>query len=85
MVLSLKSDYVREKWRTLLDDVFSRKKEIVVERYNTPVAVLVNYDTWRMLTQQRRELVARLSKEIDDGQYVTQEEVEQGLNERGLL
>jgi PHD/YefM family antitoxin component YafN of YafNO toxin-antitoxin module len=85
MVLSLKSDYVREKWRTLLDDVFSRKKEIVVERYNTPVAVLVNYDTWRMLTQQRRELIERLSKEIDDGQYVTQEEVERGLKERGLL
>ena len=85
MTLTMTTDQARIKWRDTLEKAHMEQSEIVLERYNKPIVVMMNYDRWRLLTQQRREMIERLSKEIDEGNFFTQEEVEQGLRERGLL
>ena len=61
------------------------RTEVIIRRYNKPAVVLVNYDMWQMLKKQRLELLDRLSQEVKDGNYVTQEELDAGLKERGLV
>ena len=50
-----------------------------------PLAVLVNYEAWQTWKRQRRAYLDRLSAEIDAGNFYTQEQVEAGLRERGLI
>ena len=65
-----------------------RGGQVVIQRYDKPVAVLVNYEAWQewqAWKQQRRAYLDKLSAEVDAGRYFTQEQVEQGLRERGLI
>lgn len=85
MAITMTTDEARVNWRKTIETAYVDRNEVVLERYNKPVVVMMNYDMWRMLTQSRRMLLERLSKEVDEGKYFTQEEVEAGLRERGLL
>jgi hypothetical protein len=86
-VLTMKGEEARNSWRDIIDTAF-RGGQVVIQRYDKPVAVLVNYEAWQewqAWKQQRRAYLDKLSAEIDAGHYFTQEQVEQGLRERGLI
>ncbi len=85
MTITMTTDQARLNWRDTIDKAYAEGTEVVLQRYNKPVVVMVNYDLWQMFKQQRFELLKRLSQEVKDGNFVTQEEVEQGLRERGLI
>lgn len=88
-VVTMKSDEARSRFRDILDTVFSGLTEVVIERYNKPTAVVVNYHEWQKLKelqkQQRKAEIARARGEMDAGHYFTEDQVEAGLRERGLL
>lgn len=79
------SDEARLKLRDILDDVQAGATEVVIERYNKPTAVVVNYAQWQAWRRQRKARFARIRQEMDAGQYLTQEELDQGLKAKGLL
>ncbi len=85
MTFTMTSDEARRDWRAVIEKTFIDKAEVIIRRYNKPVSVVVNYDMWQMLKKQRLELLERLSKEIDEDKYYTQEEVDAGLEARGLV
>lgn len=43
------SDDARQHWRDLLDLAYTNKAEVVIERYNKPVAVLLNYEYYQII------------------------------------
>ncbi len=60
---TFKSDEARLKLRDILDDVYRGDTEVVIERYNKPTAVVVNYDQWQAIKrQQQSELLAQAKK-----------------------
>lgn len=82
-ITTMKSDEARIQWRDLLDSAHAGD-EIVIERYNKPMAVVVNYAEWQRMKQQR---LAKLDQRLADmkaGNYISEEEYEAGLKERGL-
>jgi prevent-host-death family protein len=79
------SDEARLKLRDILDDVQAGTTEVVIERYNKPTAVVVNYAQWQAWRRQRKARLDRIRKEMDAGHYLTQEELDQGLKAKGLL
>jgi prevent-host-death family protein len=81
---SIPAEEARNNLRTLLDDVVAGH-EVVIERYNKPVGVLVPHAHWQAWKRHRREQLQRIRQEMDAGNYVTQEELEAGLRERGML
>lgn len=88
-IITMKSDEARSRFRDILDHVFGGLTEVVIERYNKPTAVVVNYHEWQKLKelqkQQRKDAIARARREMDAGHYFTEEQVEAGLRERGLF
>ena len=50
-VTAMKSEDIRQSWRKVLDDVRFRDTDVVIERYNEPVGVIVNYDRYRELVK----------------------------------
>lgn len=85
MTVTMTTDETRRDWRNVIEQAYLDQNEIVVKRYNTPAAVVVNYEKWQLLNRQRNELIKQMMQEVKDGDFVTQEEVEAGLKERGLL
>jgi prevent-host-death family protein len=79
------SDEARLKLRDILDDVQAGSTEVVIERYNKPTAVVVNYAQWQAWRRQRKKRLERIRQEMDAGQYLTQEQLDAGLKEKGLL
>ncbi|HMN26565.1 MAG TPA: type II toxin-antitoxin system Phd/YefM family antitoxin [Caldilineaceae bacterium] len=79
------SDEARLKLRDILDDVQAGTTEVVIERYNKPTAVVVNYAQWQAWRRQRKARLDRIRQEMDAGHYLTQEELDQELKEKGLL
>ncbi len=45
-LLTITSSEARSRFRELLEKVFSGGTQVVIERYNQPKAVLVNYNEW---------------------------------------
>lgn len=88
-IITMKSDEARSRFRDILDHVFGGLTEVVIERYNKPTAVVVNYHEWQKLKelqkQQRKDAIARARREMDAGHYFTAEQVEIELSKRGLL
>jgi prevent-host-death family protein len=74
-VKTFKSDEARLKLRDILDDVFRGDTEVVIERYNKPTAVVINYEQWLALKRARQaELLAeakRIAARIDRGEEKT--------------
>jgi hypothetical protein len=83
-VVTMKGEEARNSWRDIIDTAF-KGGEVVIQRYDKPVAVLVNYEAWQAWKKQRRAYLDKLSAEVEAGNYFTQEQVEQGLRERGLI
>jgi len=79
------SDEARLKLRDILDDVQTGATEVVIERYHKPTAVVVNYAQWQAWRRQRKERLKRIRQDMDAGHYLTQEELDKELSERGLL
>ena len=50
----MKSDEARNSWRDLLDRV-TAGGDIVIERYNKPVAALISYEMFLALQEEREE------------------------------
>ncbi|MDQ3247911.1 MAG: type II toxin-antitoxin system Phd/YefM family antitoxin [Chloroflexota bacterium] len=83
-VRTISSEEARNNFRDILDDAIA-SNEVIIERYSKPVAVVVNYDRWNMVNRQFLAMLDQRSKEMTAGDYVTLEEMEAGLKERGLL
>jgi prevent-host-death family protein len=73
----------RARFRDILDDVYAGA-EVVVERYGKPMAVVVNYAQWQAWKRQRKERLLRIRADMSAGIYITQEELDAGLIQRGL-
>lgn len=62
------------------------KGPVVLAQRSRPAAVLVSVEQWNELQHYKHlALLDERSKRIDRGEFLTQEEVEAGLRERGLL
>lgn len=85
MTITLKSQEARIRWSEIVEDVHFRGAEVVVERYNKPVVAIVDYIEWKALKRQHAELLHERSERMRASDYMTQEEVDAGLRERGLL
>jgi hypothetical protein len=59
--------------------------EVVIERYNKPVATLVNYEVWDMMKRSFLAMLQERSRKMDEGDYVPFEEVETELRRRGII
>jgi prevent-host-death family protein len=78
-----KSDEARDKLRDILDAV-TAGREVVIERYNKPVGVVVPHAAWLAYKRQRKERIERAVQRMAGGDYLTLEQVEAKLNERGM-
>jgi prevent-host-death family protein len=62
------------------------KGPVVLAQRSRPAAVLVSVEQWNELQHYKHlALLDERSKRIDRGEFLTQEEVENDLKERGLL
>ncbi|MEM7126265.1 MAG: type II toxin-antitoxin system Phd/YefM family antitoxin [Chloroflexota bacterium] len=48
----------------------------IIERYSRPAAVIAGYDEWQRLKKAEIRELNRRSREMDEGNYVTGEEVD---------
>jgi prevent-host-death family protein len=83
-IRTVKSDEARTFFRDLLDDV-TAGREVVIERYNKPVGVLIPHTQWQRLKKLQREEIARIRAEMETGDFYTFEQVEAKLKADGLL
>lgn len=79
------SEEVGRKLQTILSDATTGRAQSIIEEQGVPTAVVISYVQWQAWQRQLSEEVAQIRKEMDAGEYVTQEELEVGLRERGLL
>jgi antitoxin (DNA-binding transcriptional repressor) of toxin-antitoxin stability system len=82
--MKVNGEQARNRWRDMVDHAF-KGGEVIVQRYDKPVAVLVNYDAWQIWKKQRIAFLMAQSAEIDAGNFFTHEQVLAGMRERGLL
>jgi prevent-host-death family protein len=83
-VLEVAGEAARNRWGEMVDTALGGG-EVIVHRRKRPIAVLVSYEAWQTWKRQRRAYLDRLAAEADAGNYFTQEQVEAGLRERGLI
>ncbi len=60
-VTVVSSREARQRWRDLLDSVYSGATDVVIERYGKPVAALIAFDDYDELQEYLEDL--RLSRE----------------------
>ncbi len=83
-MVKMDSGKARLMWRELLDQAMTSGGEVVIERYNKPVATLVNYEVWDMMKRSLGDAGATLQRD-GHGDYVPFEEVEHKLRRRGMI
>ena len=67
MQTTMSADQARIKWRDTVDLAY-RGGEIIIERYNKPVAVVVNYDDWQQrLTRREVEALLMAARSVAAG------------------
>ena len=71
--------------RDILDDVMTGAAEAVIERHGKPTAVIVNYAQWKAWRRQRQERIAQARKEMDAGEFITEEEMVSNLRNRAMM
>ncbi len=54
-ILTMKSDEARNRWRDLIDAALAGG-QVIIERYNKPMAVLVGYEQWQRMQRRLVEL-----------------------------
>jgi hypothetical protein len=85
-VVKMDSGQARTKWRELLDEAYARHNDgVIIERYNKPIAVLVNYDQWQTLVRQRNEFLDAQAAEVAAGNFMTHEQILADLRQRGTI
>ena len=82
-VTRLKSDDARRMWRKMLDGAFNRKEEFVIERYNEPVAAIVNFAEWTMLKRLHAEELKRRSADTEN--FISWEDAKAQMIADGIL
>jgi PHD/YefM family antitoxin component YafN of YafNO toxin-antitoxin module len=82
--VTYKSHDARLKWREMMDAALVGK-QVVIERYDTPQAVLVNYEHWSMFQQAFLAMLQERSREVTAGKFVPFEEVEADLRAQGII
>ncbi len=70
-VVTMKSDEARSKFRDILDDVLSGSAEVVIERYNKPTAVVVNYHEWQKLKLLQNQQLPKKPEQTAQPQGMT--------------
>ncbi len=63
-IKTFNSGDARLKLRDILDDVIGGDTEVVIERYNKPSAVIVNYEQWQELKRQQQNALLSQAKQI---------------------
>jgi antitoxin (DNA-binding transcriptional repressor) of toxin-antitoxin stability system len=81
---TFKSTEARIQFREILDEL-TAGRESVIEHYNRPVGVVIPFAQWQAYKRQRHQRHQEISKRMDEGDYVTLEELEAGLKERGMV
>ena len=84
MQTTMSADQARINWRDTVDLAF-RGGEVVIERYNKPVAVVVNYDEWqqRRFTQREVEAIVKAKvAELRNEPTISHEELKARIAER---
>ena len=81
---TVKSEEARIKMRDLLDEV-STGGEVIIERYNKPVGVIIPHALWQRFKKLQREEIARIRQEMDQGAYETWDDVKARLHAEGIL
>jgi antitoxin (DNA-binding transcriptional repressor) of toxin-antitoxin stability system len=82
--LTISSEQARVKMRDILDDVLGGK-EVVIERYAKPIAVVIGFKEYQSWKKRWLAMLDEASQEVKDGNYFTQEQVDEGLRQRGLI
>jgi PHD/YefM family antitoxin component YafN of YafNO toxin-antitoxin module len=55
-IVTITSEDARLHWRETIDAAYADKRSVVIERYNKPVAVLLNYEEWQATVQNLQRL-----------------------------
>ena len=58
VVATIDSREARTQWRTLLDSTGAGETDVVITRYNKPIATLINYADWLALQEELEDLRA---------------------------
>lgn len=83
-----KAEDARAQMRAVLDDALMGRAESVIERNGKPAAVVISYERWQRLEQERKkklEQFAAARADLDAGNYRTWEAVKAEMIEAGLL
>jgi prevent-host-death family protein len=80
----MKSEEARLRMRDILDEVIAGK-EVIIERYAKPTAVVIGYKQWQAWKKRHLAMLDEASRQVKEGNYLTQEQVDAGLRERGLI
>jgi antitoxin (DNA-binding transcriptional repressor) of toxin-antitoxin stability system len=83
-IKTVRSEEARNSFCDILDDAIAGD-DIVIERYGKPTAVVVNYTRWQMQRRQWLAMLDERAREIDAGDFMTQEEVDAQLKARGII
>jgi prevent-host-death family protein len=82
------AEEVRIKMRTVLDDILTGEAEAVIERNGKPTAVVISYERWQKIEQEKAKKLKRFAEareRMDAGDYLTLEQAEEQLKIDGLL
>ena len=82
------SEIARAQLRTLIDDAITGKAESVIERQGKPAAVLISYDRWLHMENERKKKLQRIAlarADYQSGNYYTLEQVKELFKADGLL
>ena len=88
-ITTLGSREARQKWRDLLDAVYTGSADIVIERNGKPLAALIPYEDYLALAEALDDL--RAARRVAAAQKVSQQrgrsydDIRQELKNKGLL
>lgn len=77
-VWTMKSEEARNSWRNMLDHAHTGG-EVVIERYDKPMAVVVNYAQWQRWRRMWLAMIDQRLAEMEAGNFKTLEQVEAEL------
>jgi prevent-host-death family protein len=82
------SEVARAQLRTLIDEAITGKAESIIERHGKPAAVLISYDRWLKMENERerkRKRIAEARADFQTGNYYTLDQVKEMFRTEGLL
>ena len=88
IVKTVRSEEARTHLRDVMDAVITGEAEVVIERHGKPTVAVISYKEYQRIQREREKRRAKLAKsraEIEAGNYMTWEQVEAELQQKGLL